>query len=747
MPVNIIDTLKPKNNGSFPVVEAADVSVSEELRLPEALAAKADVSDLATTNSTVATKADASALATATAELQGEINQIVISASSEAVVAPEVAAARVDAAGTEYTTLKGRLDGHDSKATATQNELRADFDVIENTYVNKDTGEETSLSLYFVTDFIPISFDVAVKTYVSDDSSGICFYDGSKSFISGYNPYSDNGTEVILSPPTNARYVRVTCRDEHRQSFICRYNNALPTISSNLINLDNLIEQENDSISNLENNIYGGIAVYPVDYTEGYYVNNVQRTLSPFEDFNTSDLIELKQGETIVVSGARSNTTVVVDLLSRWTANGTYVESIEAYSNTSTVSAEYTATNEVEYVRVCSVPIPTVSKTVEGIAEDIKGITNGLDSAVDDIDEIKQNAITYIEIEPELEEVTGKYINMNGSIMSLGIYAYTKSIEIHRGDTVSIRSQDPSGSAVSRISLWTATGKYIRTVDYGTTAVTTGTYTATESVEYVRFSYCTRNSVVIKEITMNVPSGFSDAVNNIIDERFEPVVDTDIYYSVAMFESVAFCGDSYVKGQIYNSQGLVGDRPDLAWGSCIGRLFGVDAHIYASSGADTNTWQERSDCLPRALSENARGLYIFCMGINDSVYVDTGSIEDITSYESYEDYPDTFYGNYGKIIEQIMEHAPSSKIIIMTPYHPSYNTQYVTPVQEITEHYGIAMINTKNSDLCMDARFTSLLVGGHPTAPLHSAMANDIGMLIRKCIQDNYSYFKTYSGV
>jgi hypothetical protein len=106
MPVNIIDTLKPKNNGSFPVVEAADVSVSEELRLPEALAAKADVSDLATTNSTVATKADASALATATAELQGEINQIVISASSEAVVAPEVAAARVSSYGTEYSTLK-----------------------------------------------------------------------------------------------------------------------------------------------------------------------------------------------------------------------------------------------------------------------------------------------------------------------------------------------------------------------------------------------------------------------------------------------------------------------------------------------------------------------------------------------------------------------------------------------------------------------------------------------------------------
>lgn len=41
MAVEVIDKIKPKNGGSFPVVEAVDVEVSEGLRLPEALAAKA----------------------------------------------------------------------------------------------------------------------------------------------------------------------------------------------------------------------------------------------------------------------------------------------------------------------------------------------------------------------------------------------------------------------------------------------------------------------------------------------------------------------------------------------------------------------------------------------------------------------------------------------------------------------------------------------------------------------------------
>ncbi len=113
MPVTVIDTIKPKNNGSFPIVEAVDVAVTDELRLPEALEAKADVSALNETNATVSGKADASDVATATANLQGQINQIEISASAESVVAPEVAAARVSSTGYEYSTLKGRLDGID----------------------------------------------------------------------------------------------------------------------------------------------------------------------------------------------------------------------------------------------------------------------------------------------------------------------------------------------------------------------------------------------------------------------------------------------------------------------------------------------------------------------------------------------------------------------------------------------------------------------------------------------------------
>lgn len=106
MPVNIIDTLKPKNNGTFPVVEAVDVAVTSTVRLPEALAAKADATDLAATDAAVAAKANADDVVASTANLQAQINQIITPVTQDA----EVQNARVDSNGESHTTLKERLD-------------------------------------------------------------------------------------------------------------------------------------------------------------------------------------------------------------------------------------------------------------------------------------------------------------------------------------------------------------------------------------------------------------------------------------------------------------------------------------------------------------------------------------------------------------------------------------------------------------------------------------------------------------
>lgn len=138
MSVQVIDTLKPKNNGTFPIAEAVDIAVTSELRLPEALAAKADTSALAETNAAVAGKADASDITS----LQAQIDQIEISASAEAVVAPEVIAARVSADNTTYSTLKERLDAEDADLHGEISEIvSTEYDDAD--YTQRSTYEHT----------------------------------------------------------------------------------------------------------------------------------------------------------------------------------------------------------------------------------------------------------------------------------------------------------------------------------------------------------------------------------------------------------------------------------------------------------------------------------------------------------------------------------------------------------------------------------------------------------------------------
>ena len=132
MPVNVIGTLKPKNNGKFPVAEAVDIKVTEDLRLDEALenkadlttlnfalAGKADTADLTALEAEVDTKADSSDLTTATTSLQAQIDNIVSGSTADS----EVINARVDVNGTSYSTLKARIDNAEYNTTEVKSEL------------------------------------------------------------------------------------------------------------------------------------------------------------------------------------------------------------------------------------------------------------------------------------------------------------------------------------------------------------------------------------------------------------------------------------------------------------------------------------------------------------------------------------------------------------------------------------------------------------------------------------------------
>jgi lysophospholipase L1-like esterase len=151
------------------------------------------------------------------------------------------------------------------------------------------------------------------------------------------------------------------------------------------------------------------------------------------------------------------------------------------------------------------------------------------------------------------------------------------------------------------------------------------------------------------------------------------------------------------------------------------------------------------------LNTQAQQLYFLCLGLNDSHSDDTGvavgSLTDITSYQSYEDYPDTYYGNYGKIIEQIMEYAPDSKLIMCTiANRESRYEPYIEAAKKIAQHYNIACIVEKEDAFFKSDYYQNYRLNNHPVATMYGGMAMAMNRLFSKCVLKYNNYFEDYIG-
>lgn len=280
MAVEVIDKIKPKNNGKFPVAEAVDIKVSDNLRLDKALENKADLSSV---NFALAGKANATDFATSTANLQGQINQIVISSSAESVVAPEVAAARVDVNGVSHATLKDRID--DTQKQLNDFVYVASKSNLENgIWTNSGTKEAAGTRLRNKDKvFLPVGskiiiypngFKFYVSQYETESSSSV----SNTGWIGGDNkeiaidvvaPYIGfaiaNSTDTSISP------------SDYNSTFYAIKDNSISKVEQRIDAFE--VEEKNDilDVSNLTEPITGDVEteVYtsqaPADTTQPIY--------------------------------------------------------------------------------------------------------------------------------------------------------------------------------------------------------------------------------------------------------------------------------------------------------------------------------------------------------------------------------------------------------------------------------------------------------------------------------------------
>ena len=228
--------------------------------------------------------------------------------------------------------------------------------------------------------------------------------------------------------------------------------------------------------------------------------------------------------------------------------------------------------------------------------------------------------------------------------------------------------------------------------------------------------------------------------------------ETD-YAEIGMFPKIGVIGDSFASGTLYDSLTAEYSTTNYAisWPQIIARQEGVDVINFTEGGIYTRTWLGDTDHgLPALLSAEPQNLYVIALGINDAKAItdnvmSLGSIADV-DVSDYTQNPDTFYGNYGRIIGNILNHAPKAKVICLSVAREGQRHMDAY-IKEIASVYKIPFI-----DLTEDMYFTSELfygsiVNDHPLAYGYSGMAKAISNLMRRCIVDNLYYFSDYDGL
>lgn len=216
--------------------------------------------------------------------------------------------------------------------------------------------------------------------------------------------------------------------------------------------------------------------------------------------------------------------------------------------------------------------------------------------------------------------------------------------------------------------------------------------------------------------------------------------------SISMFENVGVVGDSYASGGMVIDSDIVVNY-SISWPQVLKRTSGSDFVNYSFAGATCKTWLTNATYgLPKLKEDSAKLLYCICLGINDADRQETeptGTIADIK--DNYTDNPDTFFGNMGRIISEIREKSPKSKILIFTiPKKQAQYVEYSGYIRQIAEKFNLPCVDSMSDYFLSSSDFQDNMSGGHPLAVGYSGMAMSMRRLIEKEMAN--AYFNNYTG-
>lgn len=373
----------------------------------------------------------------------------------------------------------------------------------------------------------------------------------------------------------------------------------------------------------------------------------------------------------------------------------------------------------------------------KGSVKYIKGtivVTDYIPGMIDPI--IKENNTQYglkKDIEISVNAVNNKYIAFNGSVVDLDGYFISDVITLAPNTKLTFKGYGYEKN-VAMISQ-----------KIGNSYKPLVVSRSSNLEEYVYSSENTINVVLsgtnIKYSSANLSLNVLDSVSKVganID-KLDPSRNVNDYFSLSLFSKFGVIGDSYASGEVYNLEGVPLDNYSISWGQIMARKNGTQCVNFSEGGLSTRTWLKSTRGLSLLKSTEPLDAYYLVLGINDFLSLKEAYLGSVTDIEKQSD---TFYGNYGKIINAIKAHAPKAKIIMFTTaFDYDDSPKFNNAIIEIANYFKIPYVVQLSDPFFTSDFYLKNQHYGHPVAICYSGMANAFDRLICKCVADNQKYF------
>lgn len=451
------------------------------------------------------------------------------------------------------TTLKNALSG-DESILALDDAVSVGFDASTSGYIKYNTGVLTDSSTYNATDYIDITLFSSISykrvgTTASNVTSGMAFYDSSKTYISGARTALSQDSLGYLSDlytitvPTNAVYARFTTfADTTTYGDFALYGNSV---------LNTEIEAIQDSI---EDGV-GVLRLLQLLETSGTTVSNIINSSGNITTGNSRSSWELSNSSYKTMMVTAGGNSVYVSFLSASTSSLSSGDAV-------TFATDETGRHEISASTTELLVIPTdctyihISKYGTGDLSPTDGyifgsnnviatiIANGEAEINADIEDVEEeiNAIRSYDAFEDIPWKIGKQISSSGSTSDDSGWAITDLLPVNVGNKVKYTGSltDSDGYAlICWLHEYNENGEWIKRTQMTFTDGTTEAEDVVlgDSTVLIRFCYGYTDSITITEETCS--TYFAAKISNVRGD-YKPSLSILFVGNSLAYDSVSY---------------------------------------------------------------------------------------------------------------------------------------------------------------------------------------------------------------